>query len=98
MYKKELVECGTDYVKIYGEDLNAAPIFMLYLLSYLVNHLIHSCGLVCSRYELRLPIIDVHLNLQSNLNEQSTALLYAILLTLNQSATPGKKRCSQAGS
>ena len=35
-------------------------------------------------------VIDVHSNLQPDPNEQSVALLRAILLTLNQSAIPGE--------
>ena len=35
-------------------------------------------------------VIDVHSNLQPDPNEQSAALLRAILLTLNQSAIPGE--------
>jgi len=34
-------------------------------------------------------VIDIHPNLQPDLNEQSSAILYAILLTLNQSAIQG---------
>jgi len=35
-------------------------------------------------------VIDVHSNLQPNPNDQSAALLRALLLTLNQSAIPGE--------
>ena len=56
-------------------------------LSHQLPHLLLQAGLfsaVSSAF-----VINVHSNLQPDPNEQSAALLHAILLTLNQSAIPG---------
>ena len=61
---------------------------LLVVLSRQTPHLLLQAGLfsaVSSAF-----VIDVHSNLQPDPNEQSAALLRAILLTLNQSAIPGE--------
>ena len=68
----------------YNLDIRA----LLVVLSRQTPHLLLQAGLfsaVSSAF-----VIDVHSNLQPDPNEQSAALLRAILLTLNQSAIPGE--------
>ena len=48
MYKKESAEYDTEFVKKYDEDLNTTLIFVRCPPSYLANHLIDPCRLVCS--------------------------------------------------
>ena len=90
MYKREAMEYDADYVKKYDEDLNTTLIFVR-LPSSRSRSFAHSfskAGLfsaVSSAF-----VIDAHSQLRSDPNEQSAALLRAILLTLNQSAIPGE--------
>ena len=91
MYKKEAMEYDADYVKKYDEDLNTTLIFvrrptLLFVLA--ADPLTSQAGLfsaVSSAF-----VLDVQSKLQPDPNEQSAALLRAILLTLNQSAIPGE--------
>jgi hypothetical protein len=90
MYKREATEYDTDYVKKYDEDLNTTLIFVRRSSSAPVKYLTCLCRRVCSLPSAPRFVIDVHSNLQPDPNEQSAALLRAILLTLNQSAIPGE--------
>ena len=92
MYKREATEYDTDYVKKYDEDLNTTLIFVGRTsfappTSCLTGPFLQA-GLfsaVSSAF-----VIDVHSGLQPDPNEQSAALLRAILLTLNKSAIPNE--------
>jgi hypothetical protein len=89
MYKREATEYDTEYVKKYDEDLNTTLIFVSRVVhSHELSNLFLQAGLfsaVSSAF-----VIDVHSGLQPDPNEQTAALLRAILLTLNQSAIPGE--------
>jgi len=91
VYKRESMEYDVDYVKKYDEDLNTTLIFVRRSLFAVVAHLTHpriQAGLfsaVSSAF-----VLDVQSKLETDPNEQSAALLRAILLTLNQSAIPGE--------
>ena len=94
VYKREATEYDTDYVKKYDEDLNTTLIFVRSLSPVcpdrdsLSNSLSPQAGLfsaVSSAF-----VIDVQSKLEPDPNEQSAALLRAILLTLNRSALPAE--------
>ena len=83
MCKRESTEYDMDYVKKYYEDLNTTLIFVRRSSSILIDYLVPTGGSVlCRQFRLR--------HLQPDPNEQSAAFLRAILLTLSQSAIPGK--------
>ena len=89
MYKREATEYDTDYVKKYDEDLNTTLIFVRRsLCSRRLSYLVSQAGLFSA--VSAAFVIDIHSKLQPDPNDQSVALLRAILLTLNQSAIPGE--------
>ena len=88
MYGREAAKYDTDYTRKYDDDLSTTLIFVRpsSFFPCQVSHLFSQAGLssaVSSAF-----VIDVHSNLQPDPNEQSVALLRAILLTLNRSAIP----------
>jgi len=93
VYKKEATEYNTDYVKKYDEDLNTTLIFVRHLFLILhpdtqSNSLTLQAGLfsaVSSAF-----VIDIQSKLEPDPNEQSAALLRAVLFALNQSALPAE--------
>ena len=91
VYKKEATEYDTDYIKKYDEDLNTTLIFVCRLLlqSLSTARLTFSQAGLFSAVSSAF-VIDVQPKLQPDPNEQSAAILRAILLTLNQSAIPGE--------
>ena len=88
MYDREATEYDTRHVKRYNEELNTTLILVRRSLSAPFSHLI-CCWQACLFSIISSAfVIDLHPKLQSDPNEQSVALLRAILLTLNQSAIP----------
>ena len=90
MYKREATEYDTAHVKKYDEDLNTTLIFVrCSIVCYRrLSHLVTQAGLfsaVSSAF-----VIDIYSKLQPDSNDQSAALLLAILLTLNHSAVPNE--------
>jgi len=89
MYKREATEYDMDYSGSMTKTSTPPSYSSVACYQYCqLSHLFSQAGLfsaVSSAF-----VIDTHSNLQPDLNEQSVALLRAILLTLNQSAIPGE--------
>ena len=90
VYKREATEYDTDYVKKYDEDLNTTLIFVRRLVLIRPDTSPNSLSLQAGLFSAVSSafVIDIQSKLQPDPNEQSAALLRAILLTLNRSALP----------
>ena len=90
MYKRETTEYDKDSMDKYDEDLDTTLIFVRFCVPCIAIRVDHitQAGLfsaVSSAF-----VIDVQLKLEPDSGERSEAYLRAILLTINQSISPGE--------